>query len=292
MTILPNDDNDNVEPGNDHIIDNHNKTNAKTPSKIRRSWLSLRSKFANNNHNKTRIPTSPTRTQQRRWPWIIGRKHLPQVDGDGPSTDDSEATVVLLQQHDQVNAVPQLTASTQSETKQVKFSTATIHYHALILGDSPSVTCGAPLALGRPLSGESDIIDVSQPHAYERDADKHETDSDDDDDDANVSIVKMISYVDTMLDYEDDDSDDDDNDCHDYPPRTDWTRQGSSRPLQIPSFVRTQMLLDAGVPEKEIERTIVFHNLERQALVLNSSFRPSFPEQQTQKKPRCRTSLD
>ena len=92
-------------------------------------------------------------------------------------TNGSENNKALLQQRSHVpnlspsSSSPRTTTPTRLHSRRsVHFTAVTVHYHATILGDNPSVSCGAPLALGWKRVFTSHYADLrsyeAQEHPY------------------------------------------------------------------------------------------------------------------------------
>ena len=134
--------------------------------------------------------------------------------------------------------------------KHVRFSEAIIHVHEIILGDCPTVSCGAPLALGKCLPGHEMILDIS-------------------DDDEESVILEEYSFPETpnsrslSTPYS----------HHSHtasmvpylmsPPACTIHEHRSHKQLWIPEAERTERLMEWGYKEEDIQRAILFHTLTR-----------------------------
>lgn len=59
------------------------------------------------------------------------------------------------------------------ERKSCRFSSVTVHYHGLILGDHPGVSCGAPIALGNWMSSHETTVDAEE-EVYDKQSRRHQ----------------------------------------------------------------------------------------------------------------------
>ena len=132
-------------------------------------------------------------------------------------TTESHASL----EEDNESALPTMTIAKQrhGQDHHVTFTTQTIYYHTTILGDSPSVSSGPPLALGQDCLDEE-----TTPVVLEND--------------------------------EKDDNDENDNHV------TQKTPPRPAAQLRISPSERHRILWNAGVPEADIQRCILFQRLQ------------------------------
>mmetsp|Transcript_13998 Transcript_13998/g.18246 ORF Transcript_13998/g.18246 Transcript_13998/m.18246 type:complete len:317 (+) Transcript_13998:419-1369(+) len=143
--------------------------------------------------------------------------------------------------------------SYQQQGRQVQFSEAVIHYHETILGDSPTVSCGAPLALGRVLLGQEGIIDISNGSSTSEEQN-----------DALPDATATTTTDSKPSEEEEEEKSEYKQVAAEEEKKNTKFLTKKHQKLWIPESVRTQILIAAGVPEQEIKRAILFYTLTRQ----------------------------
>ena len=87
-----------------------------------------------------------------------------------PEATRNESTILKIKTQEASLELVTTTSTMNLSLKRVRFGNVTVHYHPTILGDNPSVSSGAPLALGWKRVGDAEIytVDAAQAAASSR----------------------------------------------------------------------------------------------------------------------------